>query len=373
MKVVFFAQHIVPMPTPRAHRTFELAKEFSRNGHDVTIYAVLGKYDYSDIKTKFDLKIKNIPIHYHLHSYNSDNDGKRLFVDKLLSKLFGKMGEFPNIEFLFRINKLVKKELDADLFITIADPHHIHWGMARAKKKLGNQLKAKWIADCGDPYMENGKSTNHYKYFSRFEHQFCQLADFITVPVEEAKDEYYQEYRSKMHVIPQGFEFDVEDLKIAVPRKSTNTPIKFAYAGLLQRDYRNPKKLLELLSALDVAFEFHIFSAHHDLTMPFETALKNKLYLNKSLPRNELLIELRKMDFLINLENENLPGQVPSKLIDYTILRKPILNIQPNYPNKELVIEFLKGDFSNSLEVKNPQKYHITNVYNQFISLINIR
>jgi hypothetical protein len=82
--------------------------------------------------------------------------------------------------------------------------------------------------------------------------------------------------------------------------------------------------------------------------------------------------ELDKLDFVVNLENENLPGQIPSKLIDYAILRKPILNIVPNNPNMELISEFLNGNFSNSLVIENPEQYHITNVYRSFMSLLTI-
>lgn len=371
MKVIFIAQHIIPMPTPRAHRAFELANEFSRNGHEVTIYAVLGKYDYTQIENKFNLKIKNIPIHFQLHPYNSDNDGKRLFMDKVFGKILGKIVEFPNIEFLFRINNLVRNELDADLFITIADPHHIHWGMSRAKRKLGDAYRAMWIADCGDPFMANGKTKYHLNYFAKFEHYFCKQADFITVPIENAKDQYFQEYRSKMHVIPQGFSFDLNELKKEIPKFTTNKPIKFAYAGLLHANYRNPQKFLGLLSSLDWDFEFHIFSPHHVLTKPFQETLGEKLCLQPSLPRDQLMKKLKQYDFVVNLENENLPGQMPSKLIDYSILRKPILNLIPNQLNKRLIYEFLNGNFSNSLVVVNPEQYHITSVYNRFISLVD--
>jgi hypothetical protein len=261
MKVIFIAQHIIPMPTPRAHRTFELAKEFSRNGHDVTIYAVLGDYDYSEIKNKFNLQIINIPIHFQIHSYNSDNDGKRLFIDKVFGKLLGKIAEFPNIEFLFRVTNLVRNEPDADLFITIADPHHIHWGMARAKRKLGNSFRAKWIADCGDPFMANGKSKDHLKYFSRFEHDFCQQADFITIPVEHAKNEYFQEYKSKLNVIPQGFFFELDDLK----KKFQNSPrihqLNLDMRGYYMKPTETLKNFLKhsVLRTLNLNF---IFSAH---------------------------------------------------------------------------------------------------------------
>ena len=46
--ILIISQHIFPKQTPRAHRTTELAIELSRQGYDVTVYAVLGKYNYYD-------------------------------------------------------------------------------------------------------------------------------------------------------------------------------------------------------------------------------------------------------------------------------------------------------------------------------------
>ena len=56
------------------------------------------------------------------------------------------------------------------------------------------------MADCGDPFMDNGRA-NYPSYFATFEKKFCALADKITVPVTEAKQGYYPEFRNKIHVI----------------------------------------------------------------------------------------------------------------------------------------------------------------------------
>ena len=42
-----------------------------------------------------------------------------------------------------------------DMLITIAYPHSIHSGAARAKKKYSAIFPKTWICDCGDPFMLN--------------------------------------------------------------------------------------------------------------------------------------------------------------------------------------------------------------------------
>src|SRR5690606_10094120 len=104
----------------------------------------------------------------------------------------------------------LKKEKNSnyDILISIAAPHPIHWGVAKAIKKYKNIAKC-WIADCGDPFMLSHNL--QYKrpfYFKYYEKEFCRLADFITIPTAFAKDGYYKEFHDKLNVIPQGFNFN---------------------------------------------------------------------------------------------------------------------------------------------------------------------
>jgi hypothetical protein len=373
MKVVIIAQHIFPRPTPRASRATELAKEFAKQGHHVTLYAVLGKYDYSAFEKEYNITIKHIPLNFEFHTYSSDIDHKRVFFDKVLGKLFGKIFEFPYIEFYFKIPSIIQKENDADLIISIGAPHQIHWGLAKAKMQLGSKFKAVWIADCGDPFMKNYKNQEHFRFYGKFEHLFCSLADFISVPVTSAIEDYFPEYKNKFVVIPQGFSFDLKLLEKEIAKNSTNKKLNFCYAGLLNENYRNPKSFLDILCKSDADFTFTVYSADLKLIAEYQDVLGEKLLLKKPIPRSKLLEELEKMDFLVNIENKDLPGQVPSKLIDYAILRKPILNIKPENPDEKIIIEFLNGNFSNSYNVENIENYHISNIYNNFIQLYELK
>jgi len=355
------------MQTPRAHRTTELMKEFARQGLEVTVYAVLGKHDYFEFLKQFpSITLKNIPLKWMYHPYNSDGDGKRYFIDKVFGKLLGKRFLFPNFEFYHRVQEILKQDHDYDAVISIADPHQIHWGVACYRKHNPNEFPKTWIADCGDPFMNNDTTNIYPQKFAKYEHLFCQQADFITVPEPEAANGYYQEYRSKLKIIPQGFDFDETREKVE-PNNSIPT---FGYAGTFYEDIRNPRKFMELLCKIDNPFKFIVYSNHTVLINDFKEKLGEKLEIRKGIPREELLFELEKMDFLVNLANVNRPNQIPSKLIDYAITGRPILNVNPSEPDFKMLKEFLTQDYSFSHEIINLKKYKITNISLEFINLV---
>lgn len=77
---------------------------------------------------------------------------------------------------------------------------------------------------------------------------------------------------------------------------------------------------------------------------------------------------LNTMDFLVNFDN-NTALNSPSKLIDYAITGRPVLNIEKTF-NREHLQEFLNGDYRNKMELPDPECYHIKNISNRFLSLL---
>ena len=88
------------------------------------------------------------------------------------------------------------------------------------------------------------------------------------------------------------------------------------------------------------------------------------------IPREELLYNLSQMDFLVNLQN-NTNVQVPSKLIDYCLARRPILDISSVFSKmeKENVDAFLGGNYIKRHEMIDIEQYNIKNVGNAFLKL----
>ena len=71
----------------------------------------------------------------------------------------------------------------------------------------------------------------------------------------------------------------------------------------------------------------------------------------------------------VNIKNINSPNQLPSKLIDYGIAGRPILDVDPQHPDYKQIDEFLSGNYSSALKIDNLEDYHIRNVVDKFEAL----
>lgn len=363
-KIVIVARVIFPSISPRSFRATELAKALSRKGHDVTVYAVLGKYDYSEFEKTYGLKVRSLGV-MKFATLNSDGENEISFFESLLYKLTRRLFQFPDIELSFKVAKLLRNERKIDLLITVAVPYTIHWGTAYASKWFKQNNINTWAADCGDPFMGN-KFTKYPFYFKYLEKWFCRKVDYLTIPTEEARDGYYKEFHDKIRVIPQGFNFE----DIYIPDKtSNNSVVTFIYAGGFYKKNRDPRPFLDYLCELNVDFKFVVYTRSSSLIQSYKDILRDKLEIKDYIPRQNLLQVMSQADFLVNFEN-NSEVQSPSKLIDYALSKRPILSVNSHNINKDVINQFLNRDYTNQLVIHNVEQYNIKNVANKFIELI---
>jgi len=366
-KITIVAKAFYPDNSPRSFRATELAKQFAKEGHQVTVFINEKDFDYTEFEREHNLTIKS---YGRLKFKPLRSNGTRIGeMKRKLGRLLFMLMDYPNIEITWKVKAALKNLEKQDLLISIAVPYAVHWGVAWARTKE-NPLAKVWAADCGDPFMGNTLESFRYPfYFSFLEKWFCRKAEYLTVPTAGAIDSYYKEFHGKIRVIPQGFNF--KDVEIT-PGEVRNEVPTFAYSGgIAQTGVRSPFPLLNLLSKTDKNFVFHIYATNNHHLLENKLAdYGGRVGLHKAVPRKELLAHLAKMDFLVNLDN-GTSHQVPSKLIDYSLTGRPILNIQPAHPDPALINEFLNGDYSRQWVLKNLQDYDITNVCKSFLNLAN--
>ena len=56
LKICIASYYFLPENRPRSYRTFELAREFSRLGHDVTVFIPEYDYNYDGLIRKYNFK-----------------------------------------------------------------------------------------------------------------------------------------------------------------------------------------------------------------------------------------------------------------------------------------------------------------------------
>jgi glycosyltransferase involved in cell wall biosynthesis len=363
MRILIVAALFYPQNSPRANRASELAKEFARQGHEVKVLTVFEKHDYTMLANNFGISLENLGVR-RWKSPDFGNSRAGYFLTRATFRLLSLTTEYPDIELALLVSKALKKENEYDLLISIAVPYPVHWGVAAARKK-NHQISKVWVADCGDPYM--GCETDSFRklfYFKYIEKWFMRKADFVSIPVDTARAGYYPEFQKKIRIIPQGFK--IEPITGAGQPVDNKVPT-FAYAGGFIPNIRDPRPFLDYLLKIDKEFRFIVFTKNEALINHYKSQLNGKLEVKDYISRPKLLEFMTQMDFLVNFDN-NTGVQMPSKLIDYALVDRPILNIK-NEPDTQMVDEFLQGDYSRRMEIINIEQYNIENVVRQFIDL----
>lgn len=359
MKILVISGFFYPTNAPRAFRTTELVKEFVRQGHDVALYSPKQDFDYSGFYN--DYKFRHIQYQEPLdvlsgHKNKLLHFGGRVLVYKMA---------YPHIKLLKILPELLKSEsTDYDILITIAVPHQIHWAIGNMYKQ-GYRMARKWVADCGDPYMLS-KSTNRKKpfYFKRIEKRWCSYCDYITVPTTGSLDGYYPEFRKKIRIIPQAFNFD--DIELDIYKK--HSVPTFAFSGGFMSGKRDIRPFINKIEEIGVEYRLYVYTHDMQFFKDYPHLIGKRIILSEYIPRLELLKKLSTMDFLLNLEN-GTTVQTPSKLIDYCLTKRPILSIDSNNIDEKKIREFLAGDYKNELKIENVEQYNIKTVTHQFLSL----
>lgn len=356
-KVLLIGQTYRPANKPRSFRLINLAVGLEDHFDDVHV-ACFTNNDWFDNKKTNVFSLGKSTFLYE----NSNGIVKRSFASKLLIFILSK---FISIQELYVAGRvflfLIRSKIKYSLIITVAQPHGINWGVAFYKYLTKNRTI--WFADCGDPFYFNPFVKIKYPYITRWiEKYWCRIVNEIFVPFEKAKDGYFFEFREKFHSLPQGYYFDLEKYKSLYAK---NNIIKFAYAGAFYKGFRDPNKFIEQLLSSNENFEFVIYT--DSITVINQEYLFDpRIKVCGIIPRDELLIELAKMDFLVYFENNN-EIQLGSKLIDYGISCRPVLRIGLDIDHKVLA-RVLKYDFSDCIFV-DPTEFDNNKIITKLITI----
>ena len=370
MKVAIVTAVYAPMSTPRAFRATELAKEFARRGDDVTVY------NCTSIINQPPRNVKNVKyVDLGIRLIGNSNLQSRIRNNKISIKFFNLL---KSVAFYWTLSTWMiylrgllfkfNTEENYDLLISIGLPFTIHWGVSTKIK--GNNLAKCYVADYGDPFSRHNSNIKVAKYFQYIEKRVINKFDYIAIPTEKAISTYeWLKSVEKIKVIPQGFCFEEVKLHNYVPNKIPT----FAYAGIFYPDIRNPQKLFEILLSLKIDFRFYIYTAEsntdsYGCILPYIKRFGEKMIVKNAIPRLDLIKELSKMDFIINMNNKS-SNQVPSKLIDYALSKRPIFSCNPSDIDIEKLNRFCIGDFDGS-EIVDLEKYNIKKIVDDFSSLV---
>ncbi len=364
-KIILISRSFYPTISPRSFRATELAKEFARLGNKVKVLTLFVEgIDYDELGKTLGIQFANLGK-AKLRGFILQGNRISVVFKRAVSRALKMLIEYPDIQLLPMVARAIKYESGYDLMISFAVPYPIHWGIAWARTK-NHRIADKWVADCGDPYM--GDQMDSFKklfYFKYIEKWFFRKADIITINVPDGHKSYYPEFHDKIKYIPRGINFDEVEVSDSTV---FNTPVKFAYAGGFIPYKRDPRPFIEYILSQEVDFEFIIFTQKKELVNSYAEKWPGKIVIKDYIPRLELIKYLSTVDFLVNFDN-NRDATFPSKLVDYAITKRPILNITSTL-DKSMISAFLARDYSKSYFIKDLDQYNIRKVVGKFFDLL---
>lgn len=364
MNILMVSYYFEPENNPRAFRTTALLKKFLELGHQVTLVIPKKSIDIIPSLEKYS----NVRFISFETSFMFEDTGWKSIVSKIIYKSAGNLLEryyFPHRMHRRAVFNALKPLNGFDVVLSIAHPHAVHWGVSMAMK--ANKLLAKkWIGDCGDPFLGNPFSANRHRSLTKYDSDFLSNCDVITVPFKGAIAAYDEIYHNKIKVVPQAFDIE-EDRKLLPTYKKNQIPT-FAYSGVFYPGYRDPTAFLKALCLLERDYKFILYTSSGKMISEYADKSRGRIVVMPIIPRAELLAKLGQMDFLVNIENIGTV-QLPSKLIDYAIVNRPVFSINPKEIDFDLLQKFLDGDYSGASNIDNIEDFNINKIAGDFISL----
>lgn len=369
MNIVIISGSFYPNIHPRAFRATELAKEFTRLGNSVTAITCksIDDFDYTSYSEESGINVVCLDVlkGNRVQEVATHKKTKIYIIKRFLI-------EYLFCGHLFKYAREISKKLSslncfgsADLVIVLSTPFPCHYGFYKfVKKRVRNFVT---VLDSGDPFYYS-KQTKRAIWFKYIERNVYKQCDYLTIPTNNAIQLYSPLIpEDKIKIIPQGF--NMRDLNLY--KGEFSKPIKIAYAGVFYWNIRNPEFLFDALDKSSVDYEFYLYMRYKDTeldnVLQKYTNLRNRMRMQLCVPHDELITELSKMHFLINIENLS-NTQIPSKLIDYGMTKRPIFSCNEQNFDPLKLERFFQGDYTGGYEV-DASEYDIETIANKFLDL----
>lgn len=375
MKIAILTAVFHPELHPRAFRAYELAKEYAIQGHDVEVFLLtrIKGFDYEQLSQELHIKITILPL------YTRELGAENIFQQTNPLLRWIHWGYRWLLEYLLagnlfaystRIAECLKHEMQQkDMVIALSTPFMNLLGLAKYVHAHKAQSKTIYIADSGDPFYYS-QQTKRALYFKWIEKWVYRHFDYLSIPTSDAIPAYAPLIpKEKIQIIPQAF--NMRDVHLS-PTPTSDIPT-FAYAGVFYQDIRNPEFLFKHLCTLTEDFRFHVYLRHRDphitsVLDKYQKQLGEKLIIHYSVKRTDLLYRLSECHFLINISNTT-STQLPSKLIDYGITKRPVYSFDKQSFNPQVFTAFMHGDYTHAMPI-DIRPYDIEVVTKQFLELV---
>tara|TARA_Y100001935_G_scaffold154058_1_gene127049 strand:- start:151 stop:1374 length:1224 start_codon:yes stop_codon:yes gene_type:complete len=393
-KILIISHQFLPYVSPRTTRWNLLIDELIKKGNEVT---VLSGTNPENIDKKYKVlyfgnkQISSSISKVRLNSQKpSNNILKRtiyLSFKKIYRFLF-KTFSWPDYAMFWVLTILKNRERienNYDIIISVSLPFTSHLCAYIIHKKI----QADWYMDIGDPFSLKIKSPENnifiYSYLNKFfERKFYKKASKIIFTHNEVAELHQTKFKIDHSKIVIGHPIALvseENINISKNFNYKVKPLKIGYFGAFTNSVREPINYLNLIAnTLNEDIE-HVWYINKESKKYF-SSVKNSPYHKffDIVPRKDAIeIMVKRIHILLSIGNQN-KYQMPSKVIEYLSLGKPVLHFaeiedDPLY-NYEGLFDNLKiidnktskNEIDNYFEniKENKFKIELENLENQF-------
>ena len=231
-------------------------------------------------------------------------------------------------------------EQPADLLITFAQP----WSDHLVGLQLHRETRLPWVAHFSDPWVDSpyvAGAAWQRRIWSRMEHDVAAEATRLVFVNEQTADRVMAKYpaawRTRVRVVPQGFDAGAVP-PAAGPRRAG--PLRIVYTGRFYDGVRTPEALLVALASMQqraplagkISVEFVGGAMEPYARRSAQLGLDGVVAFSGRRSPDAALAAASTADVLLVIDAPSRGPNLflPSKLIDYLPLGKPILALTPS-------------------------------------------
>lgn len=377
-RILIVTHQFLPFVSPRTTRWSYLIDELVGKGNKVTVLSgtnpenIVENYDviYFGNK-KFSSNIRRV----RQESNDSANNLFKKNIYSILKKIYRflfKTFSWPDYAMfwavtIFRNRKRINNNYD--IIISVSLPFTSHLCAYILKKRI----HADWYMDIGDPFTlkinspENNKII--YSFLNKiYERKFYKIASKIIFTHKEVAELHENKFNIDKSKIVIGYPIasvNEQNLNIASNYNYKDTPIKIGYFGAFTKSVREPNNYIN--NIVNPFFEDveHRWYINQESKKYFASIKKTSLhkFIDIVQRKEALKIMVNEIHILLSIGNLN-KYQMPSKVIEYLSLGKPVLHYaeiedDPIY-NFEKLFNNLK--IIDSKTTKNEIEIYIENI-----------